>query len=100
MWQVITGILIAVVSGIILSALGIGSRTTVRVQGGQRVTKKWKVMIALGWLMFVGGGYYCIAWTSAVGFTDPRPGIGLSVGVLGFFLLIIGKFGAWWNRSW
>lgn len=50
--------------------------------------------------MFIGGGYYFLAWLSVLGFSDPKTGMGLSISVLGFFLLLFGKFGSWWNRSW
>lgn len=99
--QILSGIVIAVVSGWILSLFGIGnSKTTVRVSSGQTVSKKWKFTIVLGWLMFIGGGYYFLAWLSVLGFSDSKTGIGFSISILGFFLLLFGKFGSWWNRSW
>lgn len=100
MSQIFTGIIVAVVAGWILSLFGIGnSKTVIHVHGNQSVSKKWKTTIVIGWIMFVGGAYYGIAWFSVTGFTDPRPGIGLSTGVLGLAILLAGKFGSWWNRN-
>lgn len=101
MSQILSGIIIAVISGWILSLFGIGnSKTVVRINNGQAVSKKWKITIVFGWLMFIGGGYYFLAWLSVLGFANPKTGIGFSISILGLFLLLFGKFGSWWNRSW
>jgi len=101
MSQILSGIVIAVVSGWILSLFKIGnSKTIIHTNGNQAVSKKWKIAIVLGWLMFIGGGYYFLAWLSVLGFSDPKTGMGLSISILGLFILLFGKFGSWWNRSW
>ena len=101
MSQIVIGVVIAVISAIIISILRIGGnqKVTVHVQGGRRAGTLWKLLIVLGWIMFVGGIYYGLAWASTNGWSDPRPAMGLSSAVLGFFMLCIGKFGAWWNRN-
>lgn len=100
MQEIATGIIVAVVSAIIISMLKIGnSHTVVTVHGGGRVSSIWKILILLGWLMFVGGLYYGLAWLSVEGFSDYRSGMGISIGILGFFVLAIGKLGKWWNSN-
>ena len=98
MGQIFSGIVIAVVSGWILSLFGIGkSKTVVHIHGHKNTSKKWKISIIIGWVMFIGGAYYGIAWLSVLGFTDPRPGIGLSASILGLLILLAGKFWSFWN---
>ena len=100
MSQILSGIIIAVISGWILSLFGIGnSKTFVRINNGQAVSKKWKNTIVFGWLMFIGGGYYFLAWLSVLGFANPKTGIGFSISIFGIFLLLFGKLGSWWNRN-
>ncbi len=100
MQEIITGIIVAVVSAVIISMLKIGnSKTVVAVHGGKRVSSIWKILILLGWLMFVGGLYYGLAWLAAEGFSDYRSGMGISIGMLGFFVLAIGKLGKWWSSN-
>ena len=99
MGQIISGIVIAVISGWILSLFGIGnSKTVIHTQGHQSMSKSWKIFRILGWLMFIGGGYYFLAWLSVGGFTIPQTGFGLTISVLGFLLLLATKFSAFWNR--
>lgn len=102
MSQIVIGVVIAVISAIIISIFRIGGNQKVtvhHVQGGRRTGTLWKLLIVLGWIMFVGGVYYGLAWASTNGWNDPRPAMGVSSAVLGFCILCIGKFGAWWNRN-
>ena len=96
--QIIQGVLITIIAAFIIYWLGIGGSKTVITIEGTRVTKTWKVLIVIGWIMFVGGGLYCLSWASVSGFNNPKTGIGFSLAFVGLIILFIGKFGAWWNR--
>jgi len=98
--EITQGVLIAVIAAAIIYWLGIGGSKTVVTVGGTRITKKWKVLIVIGWIMFVGGGLYCTSWASVSGFSNPKAGIGLSLAFLGLLMLLVGRLGAWWNRHW
>ncbi len=100
MSQIVIGVVVAVISAFVIKLLGIGNtKTVVSIQGGKRATTGWKVLIVIGWLMFVGGGYYWIAWGCTNGFGSPHAIIGLTVFFYGAIILGVGKFGAWWNRN-
>jgi len=84
MSQIVIGVVIAVISAIIISIFRIGGnqKVMVHVQGNPRAGTLWKLLIVLGWVMFVGGIYYGLAWASTNGWNDPRQAMGLSSAVL------------------
>lgn len=98
--EILTGIFIAVVAGILLSWFGFNKRTTV-VQLSQTGTtpKKWKWWLVLGWIMFLAGIYLFSVHFQESGFYDPMTGFGFSLGFIGLVSIWIGKFGRWWNNS-
>ncbi len=97
--EIVTGVIVAVVAGIILSWFGLNKHTTVvRVGGNLGTPKKWKVMIVIGWILTIFGGWYSLAWGLESGLSDYHTGMGLSSFILGIPILLLGKFGTWWNR--
>lgn len=97
--QIFTQILVTIVGGCILAWLGMNnSKTTIRIQAGHKVSKIWKILIVIGWLMFWAGAIYGLSWASVKGFSDPKTAIGISLFVSGIGIWSIGKLGAWWNN--
>lgn len=98
--EIVTGIFVAVVAGVLLSWLGFNRNTTlVHVGGTAHKSKLWKLLIILGSLMMVVGGYMGFAWGMQSGFDDYHTGLGLSLFIVGIPILLLGRFGSWWNRD-
>jgi hypothetical protein len=95
---IIEGVVTAVIAAAVVYMLGIGGSKTVVTVAGHRVSKTWKLLIVLGWGAFIGAGFYCISWASVSGFNDPKVGLSFSLSLLGLVVLLLGKFGDWWNR--
>lgn len=96
--EIIKGVIITVIGAAVIGWLGIGGSKTVVTVGSTRVTKKWKALIVIGWVMLIGGSLYCLSWASVSGFNNPKTGLGLSLAFSGLLILLIGRFGEWWNR--
>jgi hypothetical protein len=99
MSEIITGVIVAVLSAVIIAFLEIGnSKTTVHIKGGVKSSKVWKVLIVIGCLMVFSGGFYGISWLASAGLNDPRSGLGISLFILGLPVIGIGKLGSWWTK--
>jgi len=98
MSQITTGVIIAVLGAAVAHWLGLDG-TKVVVVHGARQTKKWKVLIVLSWTMILVGAYLTITYAPQGGLANPYTEYGINFLIIGFILLQIGRFGAWWNRN-
>ncbi|MDD3171642.1 MAG: hypothetical protein PHO86_04905 [Bacilli bacterium] len=62
------------------------------------VSKFWKLIIILAWILFWGGLYLIIVNFPNGGIYNLKVCIGVSSASLGFIINIIGKFFIWWNK--
>ena len=88
-------IIVNVVSGLLVAILiawfGLGGRRDkIVVSGGRRVSKVWKGLIVIGWVIVIWGFFYYLSHPNAEGFV---------FFVLGLLPLGIGRFGSWWSRD-
>ncbi len=86
--QIISGIIVA----IILGWLGFGGtkRVVIHNEGRVRKTGKW-IMIISGIAIFIG-----LAWAGSSNSTSWQPGHSLAL--LAFFVFLLGKLIAWFQR--
>jgi len=62
-------------------------------------SKRWKIVKLVGWVMFIGGGVLFIGGLGNGGFQNAQTGMGFTLAFLGFIVLVVGKFGAWWTNK-
>lgn len=72
------------------------------VQTIEKTGKKWKLLMLIGSVMFIGGIGTCVAsMQSATSSSDPSPVLGLAslVAIVGFLVAVVARVGAWWNHG-
>jgi hypothetical protein len=58
----------------------------------------WKILNIIAWLMIVGGFVLLSQGVQNGGFENVKTGAGLSLALLGWIVLGLGKFIGWWQR--
>ncbi|MFA5228816.1 MAG: hypothetical protein WC446_03580 [Candidatus Paceibacterota bacterium] len=86
--QIISGLVILSVSVLI------GNKEVEK----KSVSKFWKLIIILAWILFWGGLYLIIVNFPNGGIYNLEVSIGISSAFLGFIISIIGKIFVWWNK--
>lgn len=98
MGTILDGVAIKVISGIILAILGIGvTKKVIYVQGERSSGTIWKILILVGYILMYGSLLYTFSWAITEGFKE-KVAIGISVLVLSFIMIILGRLVLWFKR--
>ncbi len=65
----------------------------------QLTSTRWKIVKLIGWIAFIVGGLFFLGGLSNGGFQNAQTGMGFTLAFLGFIVLVVGKFGAWWTNK-
>ena len=98
--EVFKGVAIAVISAVVINIFGLGGPKTVIAMHGYKPTKKWKTLIVLAYIAGIIGLILLLVGIPNGGMSNQNTQWGITLVAISLCFEIIGKFGAWWNRSW
>lgn len=65
----------------------------------EKTSKKWKFKRLIAWLLIITAIFLISNGYHNGGFGNPMTSFGLITGFIGIILLLIAKFGSWWNNG-
>lgn len=92
-YQVIAGVLVAA----IVSFLGLNSKSGQTLANAKAI-KKWKVVLIVGWGLFLFGLFIFVPNFNKGGFQNAFTGLGFVLAFCGFVTICVGRVGCWLNR--
>ena len=99
--QIFIGVVIGVVTAALVRWLGIDrSKTVVTIHHATKVSRKWKLLIVISWIMMPAGIYLLIIGLPEGGLSNSNAVLGTYLFSIGITFELFGKFMCWWNRSW